>query len=195
LEARRISVEGALDFAVGQAMRAGLIIKNLREFIASSGPDKTIFSIGGLIVQTCGLIDDEMKIGDVHLMLHLGVEEDEVIADRTRIKQILLNLMKNAREAMESTKRRELTIVTASVEDGMIRIEVKDTGAGLAEAVVGRLFEPFLTTKDGGMGIGLAMARMIVEAHYGKIWAEPNSGGGTILAFTLPSAKEALVIR
>lgn len=194
LEERRISVEGALDFAVGQAMRAGRIIKNLRELIAGSDPDKTIFSLRELIIQTCKLTDDEMKHGDVHLTLQFDVVEDDVIADRTQIKQILLNLLKNAREAMDCMERRELSIVTTPHEDGMIRIEVKDTGAGLSKAVEGHLFQLFLTTKDAGMGIGLAMARMIVEAHYGNIWAEPNPGGGTILGFTLPSAKEALSI-
>jgi two-component system CheB/CheR fusion protein len=195
LEERRISVEGAVDFAVGQTMRAGQIIRNLPELIAGSEPNKTIFSMSEIIVQTCKLIDADMKSGNVNLTLHFDIEDDSVIADLIQIKQILLNLFKNAREAMESTERRELSIGMASMEDGMIRIEVKDTGAGLDKAVEGKLFEPFLTTKDAGMGIGLAMARIIVEAHYGTIWAESNPGGGTIIGFTLPSAKEALALR
>ncbi|PWB92818.1 hypothetical protein C5689_16230, partial [Methylosinus sporium] len=84
---------------------------------------------------------------------------------------------------------RRLTISTAAVDAGMIRIDVADTGPGMSEASRARLFEPFKTTKAHGLGVGLALSRSIIEAHYGTIWAEPNHGGGTVLRFTLPLAE------
>lgn len=94
--------------------------------------------------------------------------------------------MRNACEAMASGYRRELTIAASRVEDGMIQVDIADTGSGIAKEVESRLFEPFLTTKESGMGIGLPISRLIIDAHHGKLWCRPNQGGGTVFSFTLP---------
>jgi two-component system sensor kinase FixL len=102
-----------------------------------------------------------------------------------QIQQVILNLMRNAMEAMEESDRRELVLSTVPGEAGMVAISVSDTGSGLAEEVASQLFLPFVTTKRHGMGVGLSISRTIVEAHGGRIWTEANPGGGTVFRFTL----------
>jgi len=98
---------------------------------------------------------------------------------------VLLNLMRNAVEAMEQSPRRELVVSTASGKDGVVTISVADTGHGIAEETRSQLFQPFFTTKRHGMGVGLSISRTIIEAHGGNIWVEANPTGGTIFRFTL----------
>ncbi len=112
---------------------------------------------------------------------------DLVLADKVQIQQVLLNLIRNAVEAMEGCEKRELVISTAAAGDGMVSINVGDTGAGIAPDVANQLFQPFVTTKRQGMGVGLSISRTIVEGHGGRITCEPNPGGGTIFRFTLRS--------
>jgi two-component system sensor kinase FixL len=100
---------------------------------------------------------------------------------------VLLNLFRNAIEAMDDSELRELTVGTASV-DGMIRVSVADTGSGIPAEVAPKLFQPFVTTKANGMGIGLSVCRTIVEAHNGRLWMEPNPAGGSIFHFTVMAA-------
>jgi two-component system sensor kinase FixL len=109
------------------------------------------------------------------------------LADKVQIQQVLLNLMRNAIEAMENSERRELVISTASAPDDMIEITVTDTGAGISPEITAQLFQPFITTKRQGMGVGLSISRTIVEAHGGSIAPRPNPGGGTVFSFTLPA--------
>ena len=108
-----------------------------------------------------------------------------VLVDKIQIQQVLLNLMRNAIEAMEAMERRELTIATKAVDADMAMISVGDTGPGIAPEVADRLFQPFTTTKATGMGVGLSICRTIIEAHGGQIWVEPNAGGGAVFHFTL----------
>jgi len=110
---------------------------------------------------------------------------DLVLADKVQIQQVLLNLIRNAVEAMEGCPRRELVISTMPADDGMVAISVTDTGAGVAPEMASQLFQPFVTTKRQGMGVGLSISRTIVEGHGGRITCEPNPGGGTIFRFTL----------
>ena len=111
-----------------------------------------------------------------------------------QIQQVLLNLMRNAIEAMEDSERKELVVSTApaAADKGkskpMVQITVADTGSGIADAMADRLFQPFNTTKPTGMGVGLSISKRLVEAHGGRIWVEPNPGGGTIFRFTLQTA-------
>ena len=109
-----------------------------------------------------------------------------VIVDRVQIQQVLTNLMRNAIEAMRESATRELLVETSAPSDGMVRVEVSDTGTGIPDEVAGRLFQPFVTSKSGGMGIGLSISKRIVEAHGGAISATRNRNGGTTFAFTLP---------
>jgi two-component system CheB/CheR fusion protein len=170
-------------------LRAGRIIRDLRAFIAEDEPDKTIFSLHDLIREVSEMYTDGPQAHEVRLRLKLVAGNDRVIADRTQIDQVLVNLLKNAQEAMTDSASRELTIETARVENGMIRVDLTDTGAGLSKEIESRLFEPFLSTKTRGMGIGLPISRKIVEAHRGKIWARSNPDGGAIFSFTLPLAE------
>ena len=118
---------------------------------------------------------------------------DLVVADKVQIQQVLLNLLRNAIEAMETSQRRQLIVSTAESNDDMISISVADTGSGIAPEIASQLFQPFVTTKRQGMGVGLSICRTIVEAHGGQIDAEPNPAGGTIFRFTLqPVTRESL---
>ena len=108
-----------------------------------------------------------------------------VLADRIQIQQVLVNLIRNAVEAMDEVPVRELRIATAPDARNMVRISVADTGPGLAPEVAAHLFHAFNTTKEHGMGVGLSICRTIVEAHGGRIWAEARPGGGTVFNFTL----------
>jgi len=108
-----------------------------------------------------------------------------VLVDKIQIQQVLLNLMRNAIEAMQNTTRRELVISTRSFRPDIIEVAVADTGSGISPEIAAKLFQPFVTTKQHGMGVGLSISRTIVEAHGGRLWAEPNPGGGTIFRLTL----------
>jgi two-component system sensor kinase FixL len=117
-----------------------------------------------------------------------GATSDLVLADKVQIQQVLLNLIRNAIEAMEAAPKRELTISTLPAASDMIAISVADTGHGIGPEVGAQLFQPFVTTKRHGMGVGLSISRTIVEAHGGQIEFEPNPGGGTIFRITLHAA-------
>lgn len=107
-----------------------------------------------------------------------------VLADKVQIQQVLVNLVRNAIEAMQHSAKRELT-VSVSATDGMAQIDVRDTGSGIAPEILPQLFQPFITSKPHGMGVGLSISRTIAESHGGRLWAEPGLGGGTVFHLTL----------
>jgi two-component system sensor kinase FixL len=116
---------------------------------------------------------------------------DNVFADRVQIQQVLLNLIRNAIDAMDDQPRRELIMISSDLtEEGAARVSVADSGGGISDDVLDKLFQPFMTTKPQGMGVGLSISRSIIEAHGGRIWAEANPRGGTIFRFTLPPADQ-----
>jgi two-component system sensor kinase FixL len=107
--------------------------------------------------------------------------------DRVQIQQVLVNLLRNAIEAMEETAQRELTLTVSVQPNDRVEVVVADTGHGITDTMASQLFKPFVTTKDHGMGIGLAISKTIVETHGSTLTAEPNPGGGTIFRFTVPA--------
>lgn len=175
-----------IDKAAGQTLRAGRIVNNLRQLVAHGEADKTKLHVHPLIHEARDLMLAEGVPPNLKLTIDCAAESDAVIADRTQVKQVLINLMRNSIEAMQDSERRELTVRTGCQPDGMIHIDVIDTGAGLQDGGDGDYFAPFATTKPTGMGVGLSISRSIVEAHYGKISACPNPDGGAIFSFTLP---------
>ncbi|MGO9420864.1 chemotaxis protein CheB [Roseiarcus sp.] len=184
----RPALAEALDKASSQLMRAGQIIAHLREFMARGEPNRVEHSLHALIRRACDLAAPTAREAGVEIVLLLNAAEDEVFADSIHIEQALLNLIRNAMEAMERSKERKVTISTALL-DGMIRTEVMDTGHGILEQANADLFVPFTSTKSSGLGVGLSISRSIIEAHYGTIWAETNPGGGAKFSFTLPLAR------
>ncbi|MCR5881043.1 ATP-binding protein [Phenylobacterium sp. J367] len=115
---------------------------------------------------------------------------DLVLADKVQIQQVVLNLMRNAIDAMEDSPRRELVVAARAADDDMVEVSVTDTGPGISPEVADQLFQPFITTKAHGMGVGLSISRTIIEAHGGRIWVEPNPPGGAIFRFTIMAAPE-----
>jgi two-component system CheB/CheR fusion protein len=187
-QAQKPALQEAIDKASSQLLRAGQIIAHLREFMARGEPNRMEQSLHGLIRRTWELAAPTAREHGVEIVLILDSAEDEVLADSVHIEQALLNLMRNAMEAMGGAQVRKLTISTA-LQDGMIRTEVADTGPGLTDQASADLFTPFSSTKTNGLGVGLSISRSIVEAHYGAIWAEANAGGGAKFCFTLPLAR------
>ncbi|MEZ6024048.1 MAG: ATP-binding protein [Hyphomonadaceae bacterium] len=114
-----------------------------------------------------------------------------MLVDRVQIQQVILNLVRNAIDAMIDHPRRDLLVATSAADGGMAMVSVTDSGPGIDEGAAARLFQPFVTTKAQGMGVGLSISRTIVESHGGRIWAEPNPDGGAIFRFTLRLATEA----
>ena len=187
-EQRPSSVSETLDGAAKQIMRAAGIVRQLREFIMRGEPEKSFANLHDLIREACRDTTGNVSEGNAKLSLQLGANLDRVFVDSVQVKQVLVNLISNAIDAMNASAERELTISTSLIHDLTIRIDVVDTGVGFTEMVKENLFEPFATSKAGGMGVGLCISRSIVEAHEGKMWAESNPGGGAVFSFVLPLA-------
>lgn len=183
-------VRDAMDKAAEQSLRAGQIIRRLRDFVARGESEKRVESLKKLVEEASALALVGAKEHGVRVTFRFDAPNDRVIADRVQIQQVILNLIRNAIEAMEGLPQRELVVSTEAAEDGMIAVIIADTGSGLAEEILPKLFEPFVSTKASGMGVGLSISRTIVEAHGGTISAKPNQGGGTVFRFTLRCVKE-----
>jgi two-component system sensor kinase FixL len=185
-EDRSDLLRDALDKAGDQALRAGQIIRRLREFVGRGDSERRIESLNKLIEEASALALVGTKDKGVRVRFQFDPAIDLVLVDKVQIQQVLLNLLRNGVEAMEASQKRELLISTAAHDDNMIAISVADTGSGIAPDIASQLFQPFITSKAQGMGVGLSICRTIVEAHGGRITAAPNPAGGTIFRFTLP---------
>jgi PAS domain S-box-containing protein len=178
----------AVDNANDQALRAGQIIRRLRDFMARRETEFRIESTRKLVEDAAALALLGARDAGVRVLATLDPTADLVLADRVQIQQVLANLLRNAMEAMQVSHQRELSISTASTGNDMVLVSVADTGPGISDEIAARLFQPFVTTKRQGMGVGLSICRTIIESHGGRIWLEPNRGGGAIFRFTLRQA-------
>jgi two-component system sensor kinase FixL len=187
-DANAPKIESAMDRAAEQALRAGQIIRRLRDFVSRGESEKRVEGIFKLIEEAGALGLAGAREQGVQLRFSLNPEADLVLADRVQIQQVLVNLFRNALEAMAQAPRRELIVTNRKVADDMIEIEVSDTGTGFHDDVKPNLFQTFYTTKATGMGVGLSISRSIIEAHGGRMWADNNAAGGATFRFTLPAA-------
>ena len=180
-------VTEALVEAGALAMRAGAIVKRLRRFVSRGELDRTIEDPGSLVRDACDLIDSEARMRRIECSVRVADDAREILVDRVQVQQVLLNLVRNANEAIG-----EEGVVEISVRpDGpMMEFMVKDSGPGVPPERVDRLFEPFATTKTDGMGLGLSICKTIIEAHGGKIWYCSDGSGGAAFHFTVPQLKE-----
>jgi two-component system sensor kinase FixL len=183
-------VQDALDEATKQIVRAGQIIRHLRDFVARGETEKRIERVAKLIEEASALALVGTREQGIKIRFAVDPTVGSVFADRVQVQQVLINLLRNAIDAMQHSERRELTLIVVPTKANMVMFSVSDTGTGVPDDLTPRLFEPFMTTKLHGLGVGLSISRTIVEAHGGRIWAEPNEGGGSIFHFTLQAVTE-----
>lgn len=178
----------ALDETAKQALRAGDIIRHLREFTTKGETDKEPHEIKHLIEEAGALALVGSKERGIKSVFDFADHDARVLVDRVQIQQVLINLMRNAIEAMRDSARKELTVRTRTEAD-MLVVEVQDTGPGIAEDIAPQLFQPFVTSKASGMGIGLSISRRIIESHGGALDVV-SSGDGATFSFSLPLLTE-----
>jgi signal transduction histidine kinase/PAS domain-containing protein len=184
------TVRDVLDEAADQALRAGEIIRRLREFVTRGETEMRIENLPVLIREASDLASAGTGAHGVQVRLSFDPLADTVLGNRIQLQQVMLNLIRNAHEAMAQSEWRELNVATARLDDGSIEVAVADRGSGLPDEIAEHLFEPFHTTKRSGMGLGLSICRSIVEAHGGKLRYQPNGGGGAVFRVTLPATPE-----
>ncbi len=182
-------IDEALEKAADQAVRAGDIIRRLRNFLARGEGERSNESLAKLVHEACHLALLGSREAEVEVAYEMDPHLDRVLVDRVQIQQVIVNLVRNALDAMHEQPERKLQVSTAVAED-MATVTIADTGPGLDPSAAERLFQPFVTTKASGMGVGLSISRTIVEAHGGRIWTEPRAGGGAVFHFTVPLAPE-----
>jgi signal transduction histidine kinase len=176
----------ALTKAANEAARAGEIIRRLRDFVKKNDGEKRLEDLRAMIEETLGLALAGSEEPGANVELHLHSDTSTAFIDKVQIQEVLLNLIRNAIEAMASQPRQALIIATEPVGNDMVEFSVADIGPGLSAEVRGKLFQPLVTTKATGMGVGLSICRTIIEAHGGRLWAEDATVAGTIFKLTVP---------
>ena len=185
----REMLKEAFTETAAQAIRAGQIVRRLRDFIARGEAERRVESLYKLVIEANALALAGGGDRGVDVLLDIDPAGDAVLVDRIQVQQVFLNLVRNAIEAMEGCPVRKLEI--RSMREGdCVRVTVADSGPGLDPDIRARLFEPFQSTKDAGMGLGLSICRTMIEAQGGRIWAEPSPLGGTAFHFTLLAGDE-----
>jgi len=182
-------LEPTVQKAIEQTTRATGIVTHLRQFISKRETDKQPEDLPATINQAMRLAMLGKQRYGVAVAMEFDARGSIAQIDRIQIEQVLFNLIRNAVEAMAQSPRRELNITTRMAPNNMIEVRVADTGPGLPASVREKLFQPFVTTKATGMGVGLSICRVIVESHGGTLTADDNLYGGTVFRFTLPIGK------
>jgi len=183
--------EGYLDVlerASEQAHRAGGIIKHLREFVSKGGNNRTRVVLDDLIQGVIDFIGWELRKSDIQITFQPGSSACEILVDKIQIEQVLINLIRNAIEAIRGAgiSGGQVDIVSRLEAGGSIEVTVVDNGPGIGPAVAGKLFEPYQTSKETGMGMGLSISRSVIKAHDGKLWADEHRQQGALFCISLP---------
>ncbi len=182
-EARAIEY---MDKAAAQALRAGEIIRRLREFIRKGEGFQTFEDVGEVVAEAVGLVASATRAPNITVDTRVEAGIGPILMDKIRVQQVVVNLVRNAVEALGDTPNGQIDIGAAAVQHDWAEVTVRDNGPGLAEAVRDQLFEPFVTSKSTGIGVGLSICRSIVEEHGGRLTAEKNRNSGMTFRFTLP---------
>jgi len=178
-------VRQAMTLAAQQTLRSGEIIRRLREFVGRGEVIRQPERVPKLIEEASALALVGAKHRGISVRMQLAPGLPQAMVDRVQIQQVLLNLIRNAAEAMDTAPVRDL-VISAEAPGATVLVSVADTGSGIRPEILARLFQPFVTSKRDGMGIGLSVCRTIIEAHGGRLWADPNPAGGAVFRFTLP---------
>jgi signal transduction histidine kinase len=177
-----------LDRIALDGKRAGEVIARVRALVKKSVPTKASLDLGETIREALAIVDLEAGRHEVSVRTELAAGMPPVQADRVQLQQVVLNLVLNGIDAMKAVtgRPRQMLIRSQQHESRELLVAVEDSGIGVDQHNMGRLFEPFYTTKPEGMGMGLRISRSIIEAHGGRLWAAPNVGPGITVQFTLP---------
>ena len=181
-------VAQALELAAAQSLRAGAIVRRLRAFVDGGDTGFRIERLDEMVEEAASLGLLGVHEAGISVAITIAASQDRVRVDRVQIQQVLVNLLRNAIHAMATCVDKQLTITAAPENHGWVKVTVADTGIGIDPEFRDRLFEAFATTKQDGMGLGLSICRTIVEAHGGRIWAEPGKDSGTAFHFCIPLA-------
>jgi signal transduction histidine kinase/integral membrane sensor domain MASE1 len=191
LQEQENEIEEILADIVEEDKRAGAMIRRLRDLLRKRDPERAPVDINGLVREVAQILSGDTLIRRVQLQLDLARDLPWVTVDRIQIQQVLLNLLLNSMEAMAEIRPGErLMVVRTALQDEAVQVTVEDTGIGLGDGQPLPIFEPFYTTKPAGMGMGLSIARSIVEAHGGRIWARNRARRGAVFCFSLPGLWE-----
>lgn len=182
----------ALQKASEQAIRAGEVIRRIRHFVRRSDTGRETIDVNLAVHDIIEMLEFEARRKNVEIKTELNRTLPKVAASNIQIQQVILNLARNGLEAMSGAEMESgwVRITTSRNENSGICVTVEDTGPGLSPSCRDHLFDPFYTTKDGGLGMGLSICQSIVEEHGGRIWAEPAGADGAAFCFTLPSIGE-----
>lgn len=179
-------IEDALGRVTEQGVRAAEIVSRLRHLVRKGGSRRETFDLGTVIEQTLALVDHERRRRGVRIEVRHESGLPPVNADRVQVEQILLNLLRNAFQAVDGADRRRVWMSTGRAGTRRVRLTVEDSGPGLAPGLCERVFETFYTTKPNGLGVGLAISRSLAEEHGGRLWAESPDGRGARFNLELP---------
>jgi two-component system sensor kinase FixL len=185
------TVREALADASAECIRAGEIVRRMRDFMSHGETEHKIESLSKLVTEANALALVGSREQGIEVQVSLDPAADSVFVDRVQIQQVMVNLIRNAIEAMVESPVRSLAISSAAGPGDLVTISIEDTGSGVSQTLAPQLFQPFITSKEAGMGIGLSICRTIVEAHGGRIWFEAGFDLGTTFKFTLPMAGES----
>jgi PAS domain S-box-containing protein len=186
-EARR-----SVEWIIKDGNRAGEVIRRVRALLNKADTQKMPLDINDVVSDVIALMQRELLSHRMSPRLELAPALPAVLADRVQLQQVIINLVINGIEAMQAVTDRPRELVLRSHQDGahQVLVSVKDCGVGISSENADRLFDAFFTTKSAGMGMGLSICRSIIEAHGGRLWAEPNLPQGATFHFTLPSHQE-----
>ncbi len=182
----------ALDEVTEQSHRAAEIIRSLRTLLRKGTPDRKPVQLNDVIHDVTRLLDAQFQRGRIAVQLILDPALPTVLGDRVQFEQVVLNLVQNAADAVAGVtgRGRQIVIETRADESGKVTVQVRDNGVGFGDQNAEQVFERFYSSKPTGLGMGLGISRSIIDAHQGRLWAQPNAGQGAVFCFSLPPAAE-----